>query len=98
MNGTGTACTGTSRFGGKPNTRTSRSPPVTQCTGLVRRWLEYFFSASLMMLILGNACWACARSGSLQAQIGCMATVILFGWITDFDFVAIYCEDAKIVV
>lgn len=46
------------------------------------RWLEYFFSASLMMLILGSMLGV-REIRSLQAQIGCMATVILFGWITD---------------
>lgn len=46
------------------------------------RWLEYVFSASLMMLILGSMLGV-REIRSLQAQVGAMATVILFGWITD---------------
>ena len=46
------------------------------------RWLEYFFSASIMMLILGGM-MGVRELRSLQAQVGAMATVILFGWLTD---------------
>ena len=49
---------------------------------LAHRWLEYFFSASLMLLILGSMLGV-REIRSLQAQVGAMATVILFGWITD---------------
>lgn len=46
------------------------------------RWLEYFFSASIMMLItvrmLGQA-----EVYSIVASVGCMAITQLFGWFTE---------------
>ena len=46
------------------------------------RWLEYFFSASIMLIIMGSTLGV-REIRSLQAQVGCMGTTILFGWMTD---------------
>lgn len=48
----------------------------------VWRWIEYVFSASIMLLIMGGS-MGVREIRSLQAQVGGMATTILFGWLTD---------------
>ncbi len=48
------------------------------------RWLEYFFSASIMLIILGST-MGVREIRSIQASVGTMATVILFGWMTDLN-------------
>lgn len=46
------------------------------------RWVEYFFSASIMLIIMGSSLGV-REQRSLQGQVGAMATTILFGWMTD---------------
>ena len=48
----------------------------------VWRWIEYFFSASIMLIII-SASLGVRELRSVIAQVGCMAITILFGWFTD---------------
>lgn len=46
------------------------------------RWLEYTFSASIMLIIMSGSLGV-RELRSVIAQVGCMGTTILFGWLTD---------------
>ena len=48
----------------------------------VWRWIEYTFSASIMLIIMSGSLGV-RELRSVVAQVGCMATTILFGWMTD---------------